>query len=238
MADWRILDDYAVHLTERDERKRLEKKRINQKKMFDELTQQVEFEKSKFKQLKDEDKKFYAESLKDLDVWKKSEEEKVSCMRARCLVEKKQRDDQLLYDKKTREEEASFERTADALAVARLEKEIELEKLKAEKKKVQQRKHMERVFQENEENQRQKAQQKKDNIERDVAMMKEFARIKDQQEADRAAEKEARILRQKNLMERMANTVLAQQNANDKEGDERAERQREEADQRAVYYRP
>lgn len=64
--------------------------------------------------------------------------------------------------------------------------------------------------------------------------MREYNRILDMQEAQRATEIEGRLTRQKELMEKMKQNIVAQQEAKGNEDANRAARQREEADTRAV----
>jgi len=64
--------------------------------------------------------------------------------------------------------------------------------------------------------------------------MKEYNRILDQQEQSRAAELEARMEKQKILMEKMKENVIKQQAAKGDEDASRAERQKAEADARAL----
>merc|ERR1719281_1696739 len=64
--------------------------------------------------------------------------------------------------------------------------------------------------------------------------MKEYNRILDQQEATRAPELEARLERQKQLMERMKENVMKQQGNKAAEDARRALKQKEEADARAI----
>merc|ERR1719408_1122834 len=64
--------------------------------------------------------------------------------------------------------------------------------------------------------------------------MKEYNRILDKQDEARAAELQERMDKQKSLMERMKENVVKQQQAKGDEDAIRAQRQKEEADARAV----
>merc|ERR1719199_2353365 len=68
----------------------------------------------------------------------------------------------------------------------------------------------------------------------DIESMKEYNRILDAQEQARAAELEARMEKQRVLMEKMKENVVAQQQAKGDEDAMRAERQKAEADARAL----
>merc|ERR1719482_405736 len=79
-----------------------------------------------------------------------------------------------------------------------------------------------------------KEEQKMKQQEMEIEGMREYNRILDEQEAQRAAALESRISRQKELMEKMKENVIKQQAAKGDEDARRAARQKEEADARAV----
>merc|ERR1719353_1875560 len=68
----------------------------------------------------------------------------------------------------------------------------------------------------------------------DAAAVKEYNRILDAQEEARAAELQARMDKQKALMEKMKENVIKQQKAKGDEDARRAAKQKEEADARAI----
>merc|ERR1719386_440494 len=79
-----------------------------------------------------------------------------------------------------------------------------------------------------------KEDQKMKQQEMEIEGMREYNRILDEQEAQRAAALESRISRQKELMEKMKENVIKQQAAKGDEDARRAAKQKEEADARAV----
>merc|ERR1711959_351886 len=110
----------------------------------------------------------------------------------------------------------------------------EAEKVKLEAKKVTQRKSMMKVFEENQEERKLKDEAKARQQQVDMEAMAEYNRILDAQEQSRAAELEARMDKQKQLMERMKENVVKQQEAKGNEDAERANRQKDEMDARAL----
>merc|ERR1719171_2638859 len=93
---------------------------------------------------------------------------------------------------------------------------------------------MKKVFAENLEENKVKEEQKRKQQELDAEAMKEYNRILDQQEEMRAQELQARMDKQKALMEKMKENVQKQQKAKGDEDARRAAKQKEEADARAI----
>merc|ERR1719161_1442377 len=96
---------------------------------------------------------------------------------------------------------------------------MEAEKVKLEAKKVAQRKSMMKVFEENQEERKLKDEAKARQQQVDMEAMAEYNRILDAQEQSRAAELEARMDKQKQLMERMQEKELKQLQASILEAD-------------------
>merc|ERR1712188_291153 len=101
-------------------------------------------------------------------------------------------------------------------------------------RRQQQKAAMKKVFAENLEENAQKEEARMRQQELDMEAMKEYNRILDQQEEMRAQELQARMDKQKALMEKMKENVIKQQQAKGDEDALRAERQKREADARAL----
>merc|ERR1711998_761123 len=101
-------------------------------------------------------------------------------------------------------------------------------------KKVQQREAMLRIMEESMEERRIKEEQKAKQQQMEIEGMREYNRILDQQEQARAEALESRINRQKDLMEKMKENVVKQQQAKGDEDARRAQKQKEERDARDV----
>merc|ERR1712176_1068210 len=114
----------------------------------------------------------------------------------------------LLREKQDRDEQLNFER----------------------KKKEQTKKQMRKVFEENNADQARRAQDKKDQMEREAAALKEYARVLDEQEEQRTAEMNARLQRQNELMAKLqANVDGIKKGAGDNDA-ARANAQQDEMD--------
>lgn len=227
-ASWSDLDEYAVYLYQLDAVQHKQRIKDAQKAMHSQLDDQVDSSKGKMDWIKVEDNKFFEASMQELENWKKTEEEKVVEIKRKAIVEKNMRDEQLAEEKKARDEEEQRKLLEEKLAVSRIQREIEEEKEKIEKRKIEQRAAQQKVFKENEENKAKKEAERLAQVQADIKQMKEYNKLMDKQAKEREAEKEARVARQKLLMEKMANTVMAQAESKGKEDEERALAQKEE----------
>merc|ERR1712060_113589 len=114
----------------------------------------------------------------------------------------------LMREKQDRDEQLNFER----------------------KKKEQTKENMRKVFEENNADQARRAQEKKEQMEREANALKEYARVLDEQEEQRAAEMQARLQRQNELMAKLqANVDGIKKGAGDNDA-ARANAQQEEMD--------
>lgn len=115
-----------------------------------------------------------------------------------------------------------------------IQAEMDAEKVRANERKDTQRQAMLRIMEENMEDRKVKEAQREEQLQMEIEGMREYNRILDAQDAKRAAELDARLNRQKDLMERMKESVVAVQGAKEEEDARRAERQKQEADTRAL----
>jgi len=233
-GDWNLLDQYAMLLHKQDSEKQKEKKFSSQKNLYLELSKQVESNKSKNDYIKDEDLKYHNEGLKELELWKIAEEEKLGEIKKKNMIEKEMRDEQLILEKKIKEEELALQKVEEEKAVVKIQKEIKLEEEKRLRKIEAQKAHMAKVFIENKQNKARKEEEARKNMEAEIKALKVAQKAMDEQDKRRELEKAARLDRQKKLLERMKNTVQKQAQAKGFEDESRAAQQKQEADKRAL----
>jgi len=111
--------------------------------------------------------------------------------------------------------------------------EMEAEQVRFEKKKMQTKKAMRKVFEENEADLVKRKAMAIEQQEKDAAAMKEYNRILDEQEEQRAEELATRMGRQKALMEKLQANVSQQAKA---AGDNDALRAQLQADEQDSHY--
>merc|ERR1719515_183850 len=232
--EWSKLDEYASYLHEQDAMRQKLGLHDMQKKLRADLDKQVADQRRKKNRQREEEQKYFHNQMVEIEQWKEMEKERDAEMRSKAQKEKADRDEQLAFDQKRRDEELAKQEKEEKALVTKIVREMEQEKVRMAAKKVQQREAMLRIMEENMEERRIKEEQKAKQQEMEIEGMREYNRILDEQEAQRAAALESRISRQKELMEKMKENVIKQQAAKGDEDARRAARQKEEADARAV----
>jgi len=166
----------------------------------------------------------------ELDRWKHTEKARAEEVKNKLLRERKDRDEQLAYERKLKAEAVNQKKAEEAQLVEKVVTEMEQEQVRYEKKKEEVRKSMRKVFEENAEEQIKRSKEKKVKQEQELASMREYNRILDEQEEQRAEELKIRMARQKDLMAKLQDGVDRQkQEAGDNDA-RRAAQQQEEMD--------
>lgn len=178
-----------------------------QRKMRMDLDQQVA-EKSKRKtDAVEEDRRYFENSLMEMERWKEQEQLRQDEKQQRIVKEKLDRDAQLEYERKLKDDELQKKKDEEASLVEKIVNEMELEQRRYEKKKEQTKRAMRKVFEENMEDQRRRNIAKKEATEKEAETMKEYNRLLDEQEGQRAMELAARMERQSELMKKLQENV-------------------------------
>lgn len=205
--DWTRLDEYASYLHEQDALWQQLGVKALQRKMRMDLDQQVA-EKSKRKtDAVEEDRRYFENSLMEMERWKEQEQLRQDEKQQRIVKEKLDRDAQLEYERKLKDEELQKKKDEEASLVEKIVNEMELEERRYEKKKEQTKRAMRKVFEENMEDQRRRNIAKKEATEKEAETMKEYNRLLDEQEGQRAMELAARMERQSELMKKLQENV-------------------------------
>jgi len=228
--DWSKLDEYASYLHEQDCIRQHMGVKALQKKMKMDLDQQVSLKQNRKTQEQDEDQKFHQNSMIELERWKQMEQLRNHEKEEKVMREKADRDAQLAFERKLREEADSKKKNEESALVTKIVSEMESEQKKFEKKKEKTRKNMRKVFEENAKDQAQKNSELSEAKEREASTLKEYARALDEQEEQRQAEMQARLQRQNDLMAKLrANVDGIKKGAGDNDA-QRALAQQEEMD--------
>merc|ERR1719387_1484534 len=232
--EWSKLDEYASYLHEQDAMRQKLGQHDMQKKLRCDLDKQVADQRRKKNRQREEEQKYFHNQMVEIEQWKEMEKERDAEMKAKAHKEKQDRDEQLAFDQKRRDEELAKQEKEEKALVSKIVREMEQEKVRMAAKKVQQREAMLRIMEENMEERRIKEEQKAKQQQMEIEGMREYNRILDQQEQARAEALESRINRQKDLMEKMKENVVKQQQAKGDEDARRAQKQKEERDARDV----
>merc|ERR1719350_81291 len=128
----------------------------------------------------------------ELDRWKQQEQAREEERHMKLMREKTDRDQQLAYERKIKADEEQRKRNEEALLVDRIVSEMENEQIRLEKRKEKTKKSMKKVFAENDLEQQRRNEVKQKEQEQEQQAMRDYNRVLDEQEAQRAAEMEAR----------------------------------------------
>ncbi|CAJ1337231.1 unnamed protein product [Effrenium voratum] len=205
--DWTRLDEYASYLHEQDALRQQLGVKALQRKMRMDLDHQVAEKVKKKVDAVEEDKRYYENSLMEMERWKEQEQLRQEEKHHRVMKEKLDRDAQLEYEQKLKADELQKKKDEESSLVEKIVNEMETEQRRYEKKKEQTKRAMRKVFQENMEDQRRRDIAKKEATEKEAETMKEYNRILDEQEEQRAQELAARMERQSELMKKLQENV-------------------------------
>merc|ERR1719181_1038255 len=166
----------------------------------------------------------------ELERWKQTEQNRADELHQKVMREKKDRDEQLAYERHLKDEAANKKKEEESALVDKIVNEMEQEQVRYERKKLETKKAMKKVFEENAEDQRKRQAAIKEQQEKDAEAMREYNRILDEQEEQRAEELANRMSRQKALMDKLqANVSQQAKEAGDNDA-QRAQMQADEAD--------
>lgn len=228
--DWSRLDEYASYLHEQDASRQKQGVAALQRKLRKDLDVQVAERKAKLEEGTEEERRYHNNLMVELERWKHTEQARADELKTKMDRQKKDRDEQLGYERQLRDEAANKKKDEEAQLVDKIVTEMEAEQIRFEKKKVDVKKSMRKVFEENTADQIKRAGAKDEQQKKDAAAMKEYNRILDEQEEQRAEELSNRMARQKSLMEKLQANVAQQAKESGDNDSKRANAQQDEMD--------
>lgn len=228
--DWARLDEYAGYLHEQDASRQKQGVQALQRKLRKDLDVQVAERKAKQGEGQEEERRYHNNLMVELERWKQTEQSRANELKQKLQREKKDRDEQLAYERLLKDEAAGKKKEEEAQLVDKIVTEMEAEQVRFEKKKIEVKKSMRKVFEENCKDQEKRQAAIVAQQEKDAAAMKEYNRILDEQEEQRAEELANRMERQKNLMEKLQANVQEQAAQAGDNDAKRAKAQQDEMD--------
>lgn len=231
--DWSKLDEYASYLHEQDALRQKVGIQAIQRKLRMDLDQQSRDKQMRRNEHTQEDHRYFQNSLVELERWKQQEQAREEEKHMKLHREKQDRDEQLNFERKLKAEEVTKRKDEEASLVQKIITEMEAEQKRFEKKKDQTKRAMRKVFEENMEDQQKRISNKKEQMERESQNMREYNRILDEQEEQRAEEMSQRMARQAELMKKLeANVEGIKKGA----GDNDAQRALAQADEQDKHF--
>eukprot|EP00440_Ansanella_granifera_P004888 gb/GFBE01005301.1/.p1 GENE.gb/GFBE01005301.1/~~gb/GFBE01005301.1/.p1 ORF type:complete len:510 (+),score=199.82 gb/GFBE01005301.1/:1-1530(+) len=228
--DWSKLDEYASYLHEQDALRQKLGVQALQRKLKMDLDAQVNEKLRKQNEALEEEKRYHQNSLMELERWKQQEQQREEEKHLKVQKQKQDRDDQMKYERQLKQEEEQKKKDEEAALVEKIVNEMEADQKRFEKKKMQTKKAMRKVFEENAEDQRKRDNAAKEAREKEAATMKEYNRILDEQEEQRAQELADRMERQASLMKKLQANVDGLKKESGDGDAKRAQAQQEEQD--------
>merc|ERR1719486_1726627 len=170
--NWSTLDEYASDLHEQDAARQKQGVAALQRKLRKDLDLQVAERKAKLDEGAEEERRYHNNLMVELERWKQTEQARADELRQKLQREKKDRDEQLAYERQLKDEAANKKKEEEAALVDKIVTEMEAEQVRFEKKKIETKRSMKKVFEENMEDQRKRDIQRKEQQEKDAAAMK------------------------------------------------------------------
>merc|ERR1719197_1212025 len=103
--DWSKLDEYASYLHEQDALRQKAGVLAMQQKLRLDLDRQVAEQRMKKQRQREEEQKYFMNQLVEIEQWKEMERAKAEELKAKAHKEKKDRDEQLDYERQLKNEE-------------------------------------------------------------------------------------------------------------------------------------
>merc|ERR1719262_1953005 len=147
--DWSKLDEYASYLHEQDALRQKAGVLAMQQKLRLDLDRQVADQRMKKQRQREEEQKYYMNQLVEVEQWKEMERAKAEELKHKAHKEKKDRDEQLQYERMLKDDERQRKKDEEAQLVEKIAREMELEKERMEMRRQQQKDAMKKVFAEN-----------------------------------------------------------------------------------------
>merc|ERR1712139_619615 len=147
--DWSRLDEYASYLHEQDAARQKQGVQALQRKLRKDLDLQVAERKAKQDEGQEEERRYHNNLMVELERWKQTEQARAEELRQKLQREKKDRDEQLAYERELKEAAEQKKKEEEAALVDKIVNEMEAEQVRYERKKVETKKAMKKVFEEN-----------------------------------------------------------------------------------------
>jgi len=178
-----------------------------------ELDKQIAYKKQAKRAEAEELKRYVNQVHEQVKEGEEKERKKMQDLQNKIMLQKQNRDQQLLNEINKKKHEKQAEKIRDDLLVQKLKQEMEEEARVAAQKRAADKEHMKKIFAENEEFKKKMAVEAKIQKELDIKAQQEYTRLVEKQMAEREAEVKEREERAKKFMSMMADTVVKDQKA-------------------------
>ena len=175
----------------------------------------------------------YARNVQaEVSNWQDYEQRLAQVTRQRAAIEREERDEQIRFNKSRKDAESAKRSREDKELIDRIAEEVQLEERERVERKKKEREVMQRLIQENEKEQERKCELKRLSTEAELAQIREYNSLIERQEAERQAELNKRLERQRLLIKKMEETVMTTIQAKADDDNQRALMQQAEREAR------
>merc|ERR1719460_3335681 len=123
--DWARLDEYASYLHEQDAARQKQGVAALQRKLRKDLDLQVAERKAKMDEHSEEERRYHNNLMVELERWKQTEQARAEELRQKLQREKKDRDEQLAYERSLKDEALQKKKAEEAQLVDKIVNEME-----------------------------------------------------------------------------------------------------------------
>ena len=233
--EWEAIQNFNIMLHYEEQKQTMLREQERKRLIKEELDRQVREKNKRKKREVLEDQEYEEVQKKHLELLSDKEKERMRETHNKVLHEKRNRDQQMQEEKLRKRMNEKQEFDQEKQVVERLHNEMEEERRHAAEKRRQERDYLQTMLHENElQKKYQQDEQEKERLE-DIKAQEAYNRMLEQQEKDRAKEIADREKRAQEFMGRMADTVIKNMDAKQREEEDKIrqyEMEKEMADRR------
>jgi hypothetical protein len=228
--EWREIQNFntLLHLEEQNREVQQEKER--QRLMKEELDKQIREKKARERQEREAEKQYESLQMKLAKEAEKKERLRLENMKRKIEKDKESRDRQIIMETAIKKGQEEREKAQEAIMVAKLKKELELEKMAYKEQKMTRQRQMKDMIAENSNAQFLAKIAAQKEREEDERIQREIMRKLDEQQRKEANNAKQRKEKQQLFVDKMANDVYSKIEQRHKEEEEKIRRYQEERD--------
>lgn len=231
--EWREIQNFNTLLYLEEQNQEIQREKERQRNMKEELDRQIREKRQREKHERETEMMYEDMQRKIIRESEKKEKLRLENIRRKIQLDKESRDKQILMEIAIRNGESEREKAQEALMVAKLKKELELEKVAHKEHRNELKKQMKDMMSENANSQylNRVAQQKEK--EEDVRIQRDIMHKLDIQQNKEANNAKQRKEKQEIFVDKMANEVYSKINQKHREEEEKIEHYSNEANMKA-----
>ena len=219
--EWQAIQNFNIMLHHEEQKQAVMREQERKRLIKEELDRQIKEKNKRKKREQLEDKEYETLQKKHIELLSEKEKERLRETQSKIENEKRSRDQQLQEEKIRKRLAEKQEYQQEQEVVHRLQAEMEEERRAANEKRLQEKEYLQRMLVENElQKKHQQAEFDKEKDE-DIKAQEAYNNMLEQQEKDRANEIAERERRAQEFMGKMADTVIKNMDAKQREEEDK-----------------